>query len=130
MKLRIRGNTIRIRVSQTEMTEIVVTGLVQDFVEFGPGSRLSYRVEVAPKGTISASYEGSCVSVVLTQDAVERWQSPDEISIKGEQPLSGGGNLKILVEKDFACLSPREEAEDGDGDGDGGLFPNPDQIES
>lgn len=120
MKLRVRGNTVRIRVSQTEMAAIGEAGVAEDAVEFGPGSRLRYRVEVVPVGTVGASYEGDCVTVLLPRAAVERWQQPDEVSIAGEQALPEGATLKILVEKDFACLAPREGEED-----DGDLFPNP-----
>lgn len=120
MKLRIRGNTVRIRVSQSEMAEISHAGFAEDSAEFGPGSRLSYRVEVAPDGPISASYAGDCVNVRLPQDAVDRWQRPEEVSIEGEQPLDDGGSLSILVEKDYACLAPRDGEED-----EADLFPNP-----
>jgi len=44
---------------------------------------------------------------------------PDEVSLQAEQPLGDGENLKLLVEKDFRCLSPREGEDDAD------LFPNP-----
>lgn len=120
MKLRIRGNTVRIRVSQSEMNEISNAGLVQDCADFGPGSRLSYRVEVVPEGPVSASYAADRINVRLPQDAVDRWQSPEEVAIEGEQPLDDGKRLKILVEKDFACLAPRTDEED-----EADLFPNP-----
>jgi len=120
MKLRIRGNTVRIRVSQNEMNEISKVGLTQDSAEFGPGSRLNYRVEVVPQGLISASYTGDCINVKLPQDVVDRWESPDEVSIVAEQLLDDGGRLKILVEKDFACLAPRAGEED-----ETDMFPNP-----
>ena len=120
MKLRIRGNTVRIRVSQNEMNEISSVGLTQDSAEFGPGSRLSYRVEVVSQGPISASYTEDCINVKLPRDAVDQWQSPDEVSIVGEQSLDEGGRLKILVEKDFVCLAPREGEED-----EADMFPNP-----
>jgi hypothetical protein len=48
MKLRIRGNSIRFRLSQTEMVQLVETGDVRDSVEFGPDARLDYRVEARP----------------------------------------------------------------------------------
>lgn len=125
MKLRIRGNTVRIRVSQSEMAELTEDGSTKDSIEFGPESRLSYRVEVVSEGPISASYEGDCVCIRLPQAAIDRWQRPEEVAMEGEQPLADGRSLKILVEKDFACLAPREGEEDA-----GGLFPNPGQTGS
>jgi hypothetical protein len=125
MKLRIRGNTVRIRVSQSELTELTEVGHAGDSVEFGPGSRLSYRVEAVSGGAISASYEGDCVCIRLPRAAIERWQRPEEVAMEGEQSLADGRSLKILVEKDFACLVPRSGEED-----EVDLFPNPGQTRS
>jgi len=124
MKLRIRGNSVRIRVSQPEFAEITSGVLVEDSTEFGPGSRLSYRVEVVADGAISASYEGDCVKVMLPRAAIDRWQRPEEVAIEAEKPVGDGRRLKILVEKDFACLAPRVGEEEDDED----LFPNPGQT--
>jgi hypothetical protein len=107
------------------MSQIADAGLSQDAVEFGPGSQLCYRVEVVPEGPISASYVGDCISLRLPKDAIARWQRPEEVSIEAEQRLDGGRSLKILVEKDFACLTPRD-GEDNEAD----LFPNPARAES
>ena len=122
MKLRIRGNTIRIRLSQSEMIRLVGTGLVQDAVEFGPDARLDYRVAVVPEGAVRASYRSDCIDVALPRAAIDRWQRPEEVSVRAEQALDDGRSLTILVEKDFACLSPRDAEED-----ETDLFPNPER---
>lgn len=101
------------------MSAIADGGLAQDSVEFAPGVRLTYRVQVVPDGVVGASYEGHCVNVVLPQPVVDQWRQPEEVSIEAEQPLADGQSLRILVEKDFECLAPRE------GEDQGGLFPNP-----
>lgn len=119
MKLRIRGNSVRIRVSRGELAQIAEDGFAEDTVEFSPGARLSYRVEVVPSGPIRASYDEHCIRIALPSDAVRQWVEPDRVSIDSEQALGEGRRLKILVEKDFACLTPR------DGEDDGDLFPNP-----
>ena len=51
------------------------------------------------------------------------WVDSDEVSISSEQQLDQGGLLKILVEKDFACLAPREGEDESD------MFPHPQQGE-
>ena len=58
MKLRIRGNTVRIRISQSDMTQIVDHGVVVDSIDFALGERLEYRVEAVPSGAVRASYQG------------------------------------------------------------------------
>jgi len=119
MKLRIRGNSVRIRLTQTEMVQIVDEGFAQDSIDFGPGARLNYQVEVVPEGAVGARFDGDSVRVILPRAIVQRWQRPEEVSIHGEQALPDDRTLKILVEKDFECLSPRPDEDDGE------LFPNP-----
>ncbi|WP_428101451.1 DUF7009 family protein [Candidatus Rariloculus sp.] len=121
MKLRILGNSVRFRVSQAELAQLTGTGQVEDSVEFGPGARLVYRLKVTDEAAdaIAAGYDRHGVSVVLPRALIDLWQQPDEVSLCGEQPLPDGTSLKILVEKDFTCLVPREDEDQSN------LFPNP-----
>ena len=119
MKLRILGNSVRLRVSQAEMSQIRSQGVVREYVEFGPQRRLVYELRTVTGGRVGASFDDACVRVMIPRAVAERWQEPDEVSISGEQELPGGEYLKILVENDFQCLVPRD-AED-----QSGLFPNP-----
>lgn len=121
MKLRIRGNSVRIRVSQGELRQLADSGAAQDSVRFAPGSALTYRVQVVPEGRIAAELADGAVTVTLPRADVERWAAPGEVSIRGEQPIGAGETLTILVEKDFECLTPREDEDQSD------LFPNPAQ---
>ena len=119
MKLRIRGNSVRIRLSQSEMARLAADGAVEDAVAFAPGERLGYRVVVREDADAAAAYESDRVTITLPRARFERWLLPEEVSIRAEQPLGGEDRLLILVEKDFTCLTPRQGEEDSD------LFPNP-----
>jgi hypothetical protein len=50
---------------------------------------------------------------------VKKWASTEQVSIAADESLDGGDFLKILVEKDFACLAPR------DGEDEADMFPHP-----
>jgi hypothetical protein len=118
MKLRIRGNSVRFRLSQKELEQLIEAGSAEDSVQFAPGVRLAYRVSVSA-GPVQASFDGGLVAVSVPPAAVERWSDPAEVSIEAQQALGGGRHLKILIEKDFACLTPRAGEDQAD------LFPNP-----
>ncbi len=47
------------------------------------------------------------------------WATTNQVSIRGEQQLEDGSTLGILVEKDFQCLTEREDEDESD------MFPNP-----
>ena len=107
------------------MSQIRSEGVVRQHVAFGPGRRLAYELRtVSDGGRVGASFDDGCIRVTLPRTVAERWQEPGEVSISSEQELPGGERLKILVEKDFQCLVPREDEDQA------GLFPNPQKSES
>jgi hypothetical protein len=119
MKLRIRGNSVRLRVSQSELDELQARGSVADTVRFAPASALTYCLDVSTADTVQADFAERQLRVVLPQAVFERWLAPEQVSITAEQSIGGAEVLQILVEKDFACLVPRGGEDDSD------TFPNP-----
>src|SRR5690606_14115561 len=119
MKLRIRGNSVRIRLSQIELEQLAEGGIAEDRIRFTRDAELAYRVKVAPGGDVRAELGPSGVTVTLPKASLDRWLDPEEVSIRAEQPIDDHETLAILVEKDFACLVPREGEDVSD------LFPNP-----
>ena len=119
MKLRVLGNTIRFRLSRSEMEQLENIGVVQDTTDFGPGAQLLYGLEVGLHDCLGASYSDDCITVLVPKVMAQRWMQTDEVALQGEKSLDSGAELKILLEKDFACLTPREGDEDTD------TFPNP-----
>jgi len=119
MKLRIRGNSLRIRVSKAELTRIAESGAAEDSVRFSPQTELRYRVEVKPTGAVEADFRAALLRVIVPRQEVDRWLAPEQVSIEGRQAIGGGDDLRILVEKDYTCLAPRGDEDDSD------LFANP-----
>lgn len=119
MKLRIRGNSIRLRVSKSELDAIAQLGRTEDAVQFAPNAVLRYRIEATNDAFVTARFSASEVAVGIPRAAVQAWLAPDQVSIVGEQEVGGGEQLAILVEKDFECLAPRSGEDDSD------LFANP-----
>lgn len=119
MKLRIRGNSVRLRVSRGELSQMAEAGSTEDRARFGPGAELVYRLSVAPAGAVRAELAGSAISVTVPRAEFERWLEPEQVSVEAEQTTGDGASLRILIEKDFACLAPRAGEDESD------LFPNP-----
>ena len=70
MKLRIRGNSLRIRVSQSELEQISNAGSAEDAVRFSSDAELRYRVMVRPDGEVGAVFSGNEVQVLVPQPEV------------------------------------------------------------
>lgn len=122
MKLRIRGNTLRLRVSKSELATVLKRGSVQDAIRFGPRTRLVYRLEAAAGNRFGAELAGDSIVVRAPRAAVVKWGRDEEVSMRGKQKIGRGATLAILIEKDFECLKPRA------GDDATDLFVNPGQA--
>jgi hypothetical protein len=119
MKLRIHGNSLRLRLSQSEVAQFSKTGFVEDSIQFAPGASFAYALE--SMSTLSAPkvcYSNGWLRVQVPGAAAIEWFCTDRVAISGDQPLEGGKCLSILVEKDFQCLHG-DEARDPD------AYPNP-----
>jgi hypothetical protein len=126
MKLRIRGDSLRLRLSRTEVTALAARGEVEDAVSFGGGVRLVYALRVRDgaagerlTAALTSSPEGPRVDVHVAAGAARAWTGGDEVGIEATQETGPGQVLRILVEKDFACLTARAGEDDSD------AFPNP-----
>ena len=124
MKLRIRDNSIRVRLTRGEVDALRDNCVVSARTGF-PGSReFQYGVESSPASVIpGAFFSDNVVTVRLPETTVLAWANSEQVSIAGEQRLDDGEELTILVEKDFACLAPREGEDEAD------MFAHPDSGE-
>jgi hypothetical protein len=119
MKLRIHGNSLRLRLSQSEVSQFSKTGFVEDSLQLGPGANFAYSLESSSSiPALVASYQNGWFRIQVPATVGTEWFSTDRVSIAAEQPLASGKTLSILVEKDFQCLH-------GDVARDPDAYPNP-----
>lgn len=121
MKLRIRDNSIRLRLERGEVDALRDHGVVAARTGFPGGRDFRYAVESSPAiVNPGAFFSDNALTVRLPETVVLGWANSVQVSIVGEQRLDDGTPLAILVEKDFACLAPREGEDEAD------MFPHPD----
>ena len=115
MKLRILNNTIRLRLSRPEVEQAATEGIVRGALQFPGGAAFHYVLESSPATVeCTAAFAAGGLTVRLPQSQVQSWAASDAVGMTGEQLLDDGGKLDIMVEKDFACLAPRENEDDSD----------------
>ena len=105
MKLRIRGNAIRLRLKRGEVESLAAGEKLVEETKF-PGSVFSYSLELSDNEDMMASFEGGQIVITMPREIIPEWADTDLVSLYTEQKLSGDGLLEILVEKDFTCLEP------------------------
>lgn len=113
MKLRMHSNSVRLRLSRSEVDALGESGRVEESVQFAPDQALWYSVECAEMVEPEARFEENAIRVKLPRTEVKQWIETNQTGI--EVTL---GALKVLVEKDFKCMH-RDGPEDADS------FPNP-----
>ena len=120
MKLRIRDNSLRLRLMQAEVSQLRDEGVVAASTNFPDGREFRYVLEASPASVRpGASLDGSTITIRVPESTARDWADSNEVGIRGELELEAGGKLSILVEKDFACLAPREGEDESD------MYPHP-----
>jgi len=118
MKLRIQGDSIRLRLTRSEVRQLAEAGEVAAEMRVAPGSSLVYRLRTADRADLGAELDGAEVTVFVPASWTAGWPDDDRVGFGGTQDTGGGRQLALLVEKDFDCLHKRPNETD--------LFPHPD----
>lgn len=117
MKLRIKGDSIRLRLTQTEVRQLADTGTVESTMHIATGSSLTYGVRAADLYQLAVESDAGALEVLIPREWIPSWAENDQVGFGGTQDAGDGRELAILVEKDFACLHKRPDEQDA--------FPNP-----
>jgi hypothetical protein len=115
MKLRIHGGTLRLRLTEPEVNELLRAGRVESAVEFDGGARFAYALEAARGAErIATRFENGGIRVMVPEAAVKAWGESDETAMES----ADGARPSVTIEKDFQCLHK-------DADDTPGAYPNP-----
>ena len=119
MKLRIKGDSVRLRLTRPEVGELDERGEVEDRVRFAAGAALVYRVKRdAVVATPTAAYDRNTIEVLIPEQAARTWCNTDVVTLEYTKQTAEG-RLQIVVQKDFSCLVPRVGEDESD------QFPHP-----
>jgi len=122
VKLRFRGDSIRLRLKRGEVDQIAAGTSIVEETHF-PDSVLVCRLEVSGNGEMAANFENGSLVISLPKSQVLDWASTEQVSLYAEQDVSGHAPLALLVEKDFSCLAPGQHRGSED---DEDTYPHPD----
>ena len=112
MKLRIKGNSLRLRVSRSELARFQAGGRIEETIHFtaAPEANLTYALESASEPLpVTVRYGSREVTVILSEDRARIWEAQSEIGVYTTLDMGSAGSLEVAVEKDFACLDGSDE---------------------
>ena len=114
LKLRVRDNSIRLRLTRSEVDRVNAEGRLAARLSFPDGRALDYALTAGKAKRVNARFDDAGLDVEVPAEALRDWAESDQISIAAELPLPGQDILTVLVEKDYACLTPRDGEDESD----------------
>lgn len=118
MKIRIKGNSVRFRLTQSEVKQLSETGSVMETTEF---EQATFAYEVQLESTITelqASFFENTIIMKVPKDMGIHWFDSDTVGFENRVVLTNGNPLHLLLEKDFTCLENTSEDQSDN-------YPNP-----
>jgi hypothetical protein len=110
MKLRIQGNSLRLRLAQKEVAQLRKSQHVESAIEFGPGRQLVYLLNGSVwAASASVSFDGHAIRVTVPSHEMTEWADSDRVGLEA----TSQSGVQLLIEKDYQCLHrPREQDAD------------------
>lgn len=117
MKIRLFGDSIRLRLTQEEVATLSKGGALESVIPF-PGEALACVVQPFD-GPLEARHAASRISVLVPQAETARWAVSEEVGMYATSLSGSGGPVRIIVEKDYNCIHKPDSPDNA------GTFPNP-----
>ena len=114
MKIRIKGNSLRYRLSMSDIAKFEREGCVEEMVDFGR-SQLTYTLQRSAVQSLEAEFVNNKIVVFMPYKWAEEWIESDRVGFEQIGPLY------LLVEKDFQCLDNVAEDQSDN-------YPNPNLV--
>ena len=122
MKIRIKGNSIRLRLTKTEIANFGEQGIIEEETQFPGGNRLRYAlISKEEIENTSASFHDNRITVWVPEKIKQSWTSTDLVGFDEKILLENGQQLLLLIEKDFVCLDNTLEDQSDN-------YPNPNAV--
>lgn len=112
MKIRIKGNSLRYRLTQGDMYRLSHEGYLEERTNFGR-REFVYVIQKTNENKLSAFFDDNVICLQVPGNMIEELNKTDKVGFEGKQ-----GVLLLLVEKDFTCLDNADEDQSDN-------YPNP-----
>ncbi|RAJ05874.1 DUF7009 family protein [Arenibacter echinorum] len=118
MKIRIQGNSVRYRLTRSEVASLKKEGYYKEQTAFN-GKDFTYAVAAKENITgLQAEFQGDTITLCLPKNESIKWPDNERVGYENKMILNDGQVLSLLLEKDFVCLDERVEDQSDN-------YPNP-----
>lgn len=106
------------RLSQTDLKVLAETGRCEIKTQFPAGALFTYQLSLHNGAALDAMMIDDGIELRFPKSEFDNWHNTDKVGLENRIALQDGGELHLLVEKDWQCMTPRSEDESD-------LFVNP-----
>ncbi len=104
MKIRIKGNAVRFRLSKPEVDLFAAEGYLEEETAF-INSTFTYAVQKLFDGkSLDASFTDQKLTLFVPSKIMHQWTTTDITGFNYDLPVGEGKILSLLLEKDFKCV--------------------------
>lgn len=112
MKLRIHGNSVRLRLRKSEIARFAAEGRLTESLAIG-GGELRYELLAADVPETTADFSGGALVIRVPVDQARAWCETSEVGIYAKTPT-----VEVVLEKEYRRTSARTPYDED-------LYPNP-----
>jgi hypothetical protein len=118
MKIRILGNSLRFRLTRSEVDTLCTKGYIENQTTFDTAV-FTYAIKlVTDSEQLTAQFENNTISLNLPKSLGNNWHQTEQVGFSETMEFKNNDSLFLLLEKDFACLDERQEDQSDN-------YPNP-----
>ena len=105
MKIRIKGNSIRMRLSRSEVDQFGKEGYLEERTEFGGGIAMTYALaRHHTHAAITADFTHNKITMLVPGSVADEWTTTDVVGFSENMDIGDDKQLFLLLEKDFKCI--------------------------
>ncbi|MBK8502519.1 MAG: hypothetical protein IPL46_10055 [Saprospiraceae bacterium] len=119
MKLRLKDNTMRIRLSMTEVDALIKTGQISATTVFPGSNALTTEIVLEEVDSVEVSLKNSKITISIPSHLLSRWNIDSQVGHQWQIAIGKDHFMDLYLEKDFRCLTERR------GEDQTALYPNP-----
>ena len=112
MKIRIKSNSLRYRLTKSDVDRLYKEGYLEETTDFGT-QQLTYSIKRHAFPDLTASFENNAITLYMPSGMVNELANTEKVGFAATY-----GTLYLLVEKDFVCLDAVAEDQSDN-------YPNP-----
>ncbi len=108
MKIRIKENSVRFRLTPTEVKKFCEEGRIEKTTQFN-STTFVYGVKQKKIEKLQVDFNDNTITLAVPENFAKDWDDNDVVGLEHYEDLSNGDTFFLLLEKDFACLDNTHE---------------------